>query len=58
VSLEINRGGSPYVYRINPTNPLIIDRKANRHGARWKMYRLCRSEEEARNALLKLEMKS
>lgn len=58
MTLEINRGGSPYVYRINPTNPLIIDRKPNKHNARWKMYRLCKSEEEARSALLKLEKKS
>lgn len=57
MTLEISRATSPYVFRINPDNPRLIDRKPNKPGARWKMFRLCTSEEVARLALLALERK-
>lgn len=57
MTIEINRANSPYIYRTNPINPRIIDRRKNKHGARWEWFRLCQSDEEARAALLKLEKK-
>lgn len=58
MSLEINRAHSPWVYRISPDNPRLIERKPNKARARWMMYRLCTTEQVARDALLKLERKA
>lgn len=55
MSLEITKGNSRYTYRINADDPRLIDRRPNRHNARWKLWRLFGSSEEAKSALLKLE---
>lgn len=51
MSLEILHANQPYIYRISESNPLIIERRQNRHRARWQMWRLCKSVEEAKAAL-------
>ena len=52
--IEINRDKSVMVYRINPYNARCIDRKENRHKARWEHYCTCASEEEARAEIVKI----
>lgn len=52
--IEISRAKSAYVYRQNPANPLIIDRKENRHNARWYFYARRDTPREAKAALLAL----
>lgn len=58
MSITIQRGKSEYVYRINPYQPREIDRKPNRHRARWERYTTCASAEGATKMLLKLETES
>jgi hypothetical protein len=53
--IEINRANSPWIYRINPYNPRLIDRRKNKHFARWSPYQTFDTEEEARNTLLQIE---
>lgn len=55
MTLEITHSTSPYTYRINADDPRLIDRRPNRHNARWKLWRLFDTSEEAKAALLKLE---
>jgi hypothetical protein len=55
VTIEINRAHSLYIFRINPFSPRIIDRRLNRHGARWETYHVCNSEEQARKLIYELE---
>lgn len=57
MALEIMRPGTPWLYRINEFNPLVVERRQNKPRARWEMYRLCRSAEEARSVVLRLEKK-
>jgi hypothetical protein len=57
MTIEILRGKSAYIYRINPYNGRMIDRRLNRHNARWEGFRLCNDEQDARNKILKLEKK-
>jgi hypothetical protein len=52
--IEINRN-SEYTYRLNPWNPLIIDRRANRHGARWIFFARRATPEDTLKYLLELE---
>lgn len=54
MAIEITRN-MRHSYRINPDDPRIIDRRENKHGARWKLYRLCESASAAKDALLKLQ---
>jgi len=51
--IEINRR-SEYTYRISPADPLLVERKANRHGARWTWYAHRDTVAEARALLLAL----
>lgn len=39
MTIEITRKASIYQFRINPYQPRSIDRRINRHGARWKHWR-------------------
>lgn len=51
---EVSYAKSTYQYRLDPANPLVIERKPNRPYARWKRYRLCESVTEAKIELVKL----
>lgn len=53
--IEISRKKSSYIYRLNPWNSLIIDRRSNSHRGLWKWFRLFKTEAEARAALLQLD---
>lgn len=55
MALEILRGKSAYVYRINPWNDRIIDRRLNKHNERWQHFQAYATPEDARAALLTLE---
>lgn len=55
MTIEITRAKSRYVYRTNPANSRLVERRRNKERSRWELYRLCRSTEEARSVLLKLE---
>lgn len=55
MTIEISRGQSPYKYQIDPDNPLIIERKLNRHNARWCFYMTTDSPNESKRILLTLE---
>lgn len=57
MALEILRPGAPYIYHIDPDNPLIIERSRDKKPRRWEWFRLCKSAEEARQILLKLNTK-
>lgn len=52
MSIEVQRKGSLYVYRISPTDPLLVERKANQHGARWCFYAHRDTANEAKALLL------
>lgn len=54
MAIEITRNGT-YIYRLNPINRRIIDRRLNRHRARWERYRSYQTQAEALAALLKIE---
>jgi hypothetical protein len=53
MTIELSRT-SAYIYRICPTDPLLIERKPNTHGARWTWYLRRDTPGEARAALLQL----
>jgi len=53
MAIEINRK-SDWTYRISPTDPLLVERKASRHGARWLWYAHRDTVAEARALLLTL----
>lgn len=55
MALEISRN-LEWVYRQNPWNGKIIDRRQNRRGARWQSYATYPTEEIARTNLLALEV--
>lgn len=54
MTLEINRN-SAYTYRQNADDPRLIERRPNRHNARWQEWRMFDTAEQAKAALLKLE---
>lgn len=54
MTIEINRN-TEYTYRISPTDPLLIERRENKHGARWCWYAHRDTPNEAKAALLQLE---
>lgn len=53
--IEINRAKSIYIFRINPYNDREIDRRLNRHGARWERYSQHGTPAEARATLFAIE---
>ncbi|MCC6454464.1 MAG: hypothetical protein IT328_05935 [Caldilineaceae bacterium] len=53
--IEINRKDSPFIFRISPDNPVIIERRLNQHGARWGFFKTCDSKTEAKISLLRIE---
>lgn len=53
--IEINRAGSEYIFRQNPFQPRAIDRRKNKHNARWEHFVWATTEESAREMLLKLQ---
>lgn len=55
MTIQMTRGKSVYTYQIDPSNPLIIERKLNRHNARWQAWRMLETAEHARAALLTLD---
>lgn len=55
--IEITRGDSAHTYRICPTDSRTIERRENRHNARWCFYLRRDTANEAKTALLKLETK-
>ncbi len=55
MSLEITRAKSTYTYRINAYNGREIDRRENRHNARWARFATYPTPQEATAALLQLE---
>lgn len=54
MTIEINRN-SAYTHRINPDDPRQIDKRENKHGARWQPYKVYRNGKYARDALWALE---
>ena len=54
MTLEISKGGSEYMYRLSPTDAHIIDRRQNKHGARWQQWRMFDSLTEAKIELIRL----
>jgi hypothetical protein len=54
MTIELSRGAAAWVYRICPTDPLLIERRENRHGARWVWYAHRDTLHEARAALLQI----
>lgn len=56
MTIEISRGKSEHIFRLNPYNPRLIDRRKNVAYARWKRYgEPYATQTEALAALLKLE---
>lgn len=55
MTIEINRAGSVYIYRINPHNLRLIDRRKNVHRGRWEPYWYYPSAEDAADALWDIE---
>lgn len=55
MALEIQRPHSKYMYRIDPKDPRNVDRRENKHGARWYFYARRDTINEAKAALLQLE---
>ncbi len=55
MSIEIMRGKSEFVFRINPHQPREIDKRVNKRGARWERYTICASEESAVKTLFRLQ---
>jgi hypothetical protein len=53
--IEINRVGSEYIYRVNEYNKRQIERRKNRHNARWKHYQYALTEEAATKMLFSLQ---
>ena len=52
--IEITRGDNTFLYRIAPTDPLVIERKPNQHGARWYFWLRRDTPGETRRALLEI----
>lgn len=55
MTIEIARGKSVNVYRINPYAPTEIDWRKNRHNARWNFFARYATPQEAQAAILELE---
>lgn len=55
MTLEITRGKSNLVYRINPYAPSEIDVKENKPRARWKFFKRCSDANQASAELMRLE---
>lgn len=55
MTTEISRGKSRYIYRAKPGDPLTVERRDNKAGARWYFYLHRDTASEARAALLQLE---
>lgn len=54
MTVEINRNDSKYSYHINEKDPLQIDRRINRHGAKWDFYARRATPEDTLAYLLEL----
>lgn len=52
--IEISRD-MQWVYRINPYNPRIVDKRPNRRGGRWQHYDYYSTPEDALIHLFELE---
>jgi hypothetical protein len=50
MTVELNRN-SLHTYRISPADPLLVERRENKHGARWEEVRRCQSRGQANSAL-------
>jgi len=57
MAIEISDSKVEYTYRVNPFQPNCLDRKRNRHGARWEHWQKCNTASEAVAALLELQRK-
>lgn len=53
--IEISHGQSVFVYRVNPSNPRLVDRKRNKHRAQWQPFCWYYSAEAAAKAILEIE---
>lgn len=53
MTIEVSRT-SFWIYRICPTDPLLIERRENKRGARWTWYARRDTVNETRAALLRL----
>jgi len=52
VTIEIMDRAGAWAYRICPTDPAVIERRINQHGARWYFYLRRDTPNEAKAALL------
>lgn len=57
MAIEITNGNSRYQYRICPDNPCLIERRENKGGRKWKIFRYFTRAVDARDGLLKLEQR-
>lgn len=55
MTLELTAGKSRYQYRIHERDKRIIERRMNKHGARWGFYKVCDSPNDAKRALLAMQ---
>lgn len=55
MSIQIQYGKNPYVYKINEYNQRQIVRRLNRHRARWTHYELYPTSQSAYQAILEIE---
>jgi hypothetical protein len=53
MTIEIQHGNSVFQYRQNPDNARLVDRRLNRHNARWQPFLACDSAEAALAILLR-----
>jgi hypothetical protein len=54
MTIEISRGNNTFQYRINPLNACCLDRRENKHGARWRHLKRFATSVEAIEALLEI----
>jgi hypothetical protein len=56
--IEATNASASYTYRVNEDDPRYLDRKENRHSARWKNQYFCyATAEQAKAELLRLGSK-
>lgn len=55
MTLELTAGKSRYQYRISPSDKCSIQRRINKHGARWEYYTTCQTAQDAKAALLAMQ---
>lgn len=55
MTIEIQRRKSTWIFRIDPKDACIVERRVNRSAARWYFFGRRATPEETRQYLLQLE---